>query len=301
VTTARLVAALALLAASPLAAQDLEPKAYTASPVGATFLVGSLTRSTGAVVFDATLPITDVEAAINGAVVAVGTTVGVFGKLTQLSLALPYAWGEVSGVVGEDAQRITRAGLADLRLRVSVNLLGNPAMRLREYAKTPRRTIVGTSLTVSAPAGQYDRTRLINLGNHRWAFKPEVGLAVPRGRWDFDVYAGVWLFTSNGDFYPGGRVRSQDPVVAVQGHVSYSFKPRLWVAVDSTWYSGGATQVDDAPPGGGFRNSRIGATLSVPVGRQQSLKLAYSSGVAVRTGTDFRTFALGWQWLWLRP
>jgi hypothetical protein len=87
-------------------------------------------------------------------------------------------------------------------------------------------------------------------------------------------------------------------MVALQGHVSYTFKPRLWLAVDGTWYSGGAAQVEGGAPVGEVSNSRLGATLSIPAGRQQSFKIAYSAGVAVRTGTDFRTIAVGWQWLW---
>jgi hypothetical protein len=287
--------------APPVFGQDLEPKAYSASPVGATFLIGGLSRSTGSVVFDPTLPISDVDAGINGAVVGVGTTIGLFGKLALISAALPYGWGEVSGQVFEQSRTVTRSGLADVRARFSINLRGNGAMHLREFVKAPRRTIVGASLVLTGPSGQYDGTKLINLGNNRWAFKPEVGVAVPKGPWDFDAYAGVWLFTPNGDFFPGARHRSQDPVLAVQGHASYTFKPRLWVAFDGTWYSGGATQVGDDPPGGGFQNSRLGATFSIPAGRQQSFKISYSSGVIVRTGTDFHTVALGWQWLWFRP
>lgn len=286
-------------AAGPAPAQDLEPKAYSASPVGAVFVVAGVSRSTGSVVFDPTLPITDVEAGINGAFLGVGSTFGLGGKLALWSAALPYAWGELSGLVGEEARSITRSGLADTRVKLSINLRGNDAMRLREFAQAPRRTIVGTSLTMITPTGQYDRTRLINLGNHRWAFKPEIGVAVPTGSWDTDVYLGVWLFTPNGDFYPGGLTRTQDPVVALQGHVSYTFKPRLWLAFDATWYSGGGARVEDGEPVGEVDNSRMGATLSIPAGRQQSFKVSYSAGVAVRTGTDFRTLAVGWQWLWL--
>ena len=58
-----------ILAAAPAAAQDMEPKAYSASPVGATFLVASAVRSTGSVVFDPTVPITDVKAKIKAAVI----------------------------------------------------------------------------------------------------------------------------------------------------------------------------------------------------------------------------------------
>jgi Putative MetA-pathway of phenol degradation len=282
-------------------AQEMEPKAYSASPVGATFLVGSFARSTGSVVSDPSLPLTDVNAAINSAVVGVGMTFDLFGKLALVSAAVPYAWGDVSGQVFEEAREVSRAGLADTRLKLSINLRGNDAMRLAQFAKAPRQTIVGASLTMVAPTGQYDGTKLINLGTHRWGFKPEVGVAVPRGHWDVDAYAGVWFFADNGDFFPGGRQRSQDPVVAIQGHVSYTFKPRLWLAVDTTWYHGGSTQVDGGNPTEAVNNSRLGATLSLPASRRQSFKITYSSGLAVRTGSDFRTIAVGWQFLRLKP
>jgi hypothetical protein len=201
--------------------------------------------------------------------------------------------------VAEVDSAISRSGLSDARFKLSVNLLRNPAMRAREFAKAPRKTILGTSLTVGAPSGQYYGTKLINLGTNRWSFKPEIGVAVPKGRWDFDAYLGVWLFTHNTDFYPGGLERSQDPVVSLQGHVSYRFRPRLWAAFDATWYNGGGARVEGGAPIGGMNNARLGATLSIPAGRSQSFKLAYSSGVIVRSGTNFRVLSVGWQWLWL--
>src|SRR5688572_7192903 len=103
-------------------AQELEPKAYSASPVGATFVVAGITRSTGAVVFDPTLTITAAEAKGNGSVLGVGTTFGLFGKLALVSAVVPYAWGEASGTVGTDSRRVTPSGFADARMRISVNL-----------------------------------------------------------------------------------------------------------------------------------------------------------------------------------
>jgi hypothetical protein len=291
------VAACTFAAARPAYPQDLEPKAYSASPVGAAFLVAGLGQSTGSVVTDPTLPLTDVEAKINGVPIAVGYTFGVFGRLALVTAAWPYSWGDVSGVVGEGAVAVSRSGLTDARVKLSINLAGNPAMGLREYVRTPRKTIVGTSLLVTTPTGQYDGAKLINLGTNRWGFKPEVGVAVPKGPWDFDAYLGVWLFTDNKDFYPGGLTRSQNPVVALQGHASYTFRPRLWAAVDATWYAGGGASVNAGEPIGSMNNARLGATASFPMGRQQSLKVAYSSGVAVRTGTNFRTLSVGWQFL----
>lgn len=289
----------ALAATGTAAAQELEPKAYSASPVGAAFLVAGLTRSTGAVVVDPTSPVSDVDAAVNSTLVAVGYTFGLAGRSALVTATLPYAWGDVRGVVAEASRSVSRSGLADVRVKLSMNLAGNPAMRTREFAKAPRKTIVGTSVTVTAPSGQYDGARLINLGTNRWSFKPEVGVSVPKGRWDVDAYLGVWLFTTNTDYFTGGLERSQDPLLALQGHVSYSFRPRLWLAIDATWYGGGDARVEGGAPVQSQNNSRIGATLAVPVTRGQSFKIAYNTGLAIRTGTDFRTVSVGWQWLWL--
>jgi hypothetical protein len=170
-----------------------------------------------------------------------------------------------------------------------------------EFVKAPRRTIVGASLSVTAPTGQYWDTKLINIGANRWTFKPEIGVSVPYKRWDLDAYLGTSFFTANPSFYPGGQRKAQDPVYALQLHASYTIRPRLWVALDSTWYAGGRTRVNDGPPSQDMNNSRLGATLSLPVGRTQSLKIGFSSGVSVRTGTDFNTIGIAWQKLWLSP
>jgi hypothetical protein len=291
-----LASAACVVVAGPIvAAQEMEPKAYSASAVGVSYVVVSVTRSSGAVVFDPTLPVADVHADVNGAVLAVGRAFDLFGKLGVVTASAPYITADLTGRVQEQATATSRSGLGDARLKLSVNLFGNPAMSMREFAKTPRRPILGASLMVAAPAGQYYPGKLINLGNNRWAFKPEVGLSVPIRRLDADVYLGVWMFTENHDFYPGTSVRGQDPVLALQAHVSYTFRPRLWVAGDSTWYSGGQTRVDEGPPSVSIKNARLGVTASVPAGARSSFKVAYGSGIIVRTGTNFSTFAVAWQ------
>ena len=82
----RVVAVLvaAVTVSAPALAQEMEPRAYSASPTGAIFLGAVLSRSTGSILFDPTLPISDVEAAVNGAALAGGATFGLFGKLAPL-------------------------------------------------------------------------------------------------------------------------------------------------------------------------------------------------------------------------
>ena len=289
------------LGAAGARAQDMEPRAYSASPVGANFLVASYSFSTGAVVSDPTLPISDIHADVQGLVVAVGHSFNLLGNLGLVTAAIPYARADVTGRVFEQAAETFRSGLADARFKVSVNLRGNPAMSPREFAAAPRRTIVGASLTMTAPAGQYYDTKLINLGTNRWSFKPEVGIAVPKGRWDLDGYVGAWLYTPNSNFYPGGMHRTQDAILTVQGHASYTVRPRLWVAADGTWYRGGGARINEGEASESMNNSRLGVTVSFPVGRRYSAKVAYASGVSARTGTDFSTVAVAWQVLWLSP
>jgi hypothetical protein len=289
-----------LICSATGSAQDLEPRAYAASPVGLSFLAVIAGHSSGGVVVDPSLPVEDAHATVNSLGVGFGTTFDLFGRTALAVAALPLAWADASGRVGENAAQVSREGLADPRIKLSVNLVGGRALSAGEFVKVQRRTIVGVSLTAIPPLGQYDRAKLINLGANRWAFKPEIGISrLARSKWTLDGYAGVWLPMANHEFYPGASHRTQRPIVALQAHVSYTARPRLWIAADGTWYSGGRTTVDGIEKSDLQRNSRLGATLSLPIARSQSLKINGSVGATTRAGSDFKTIAVAWQMSWL--
>ena len=284
-----------LLMTGAAAAQELEPRAYSPSPTGTTFVVVSATRSSGDVFGDPSAPLVDVEAVVGVLGLGLGHVFSLMDKSWMVLAFVPVMWGEASGSIGENRREASRRGLADPRLKLSVILAGSPPMTAAEFARRPRRPIIGSSVTLVVPAGQYDRTRLVNLGSNRWSIKPEVGISVPAGRWTLDTYAGVWLFTTNKAFYPGFSERSQDPVFTLQGHVSYALGRRAWVAANATWYTGGQFEVDGGRVTDPYRNTRIGVTWAVPIGSRQSIKLAYSRGAATRVGADFRTISGAWQ------
>lgn len=289
----------ALLGSVPAAAQELEPRAYSASPIGANFVLIGVGRSSGDVIFDPTVPVTDVHADINAATAGLGRTFNLGGHLALVTAALPYVWGEISGRVAEQAQSITRSGVGDTRVKLSVNLRGVPALRPADFVKAAPRTNIGVSLTVAGPVGQYYADKLINVGTNRWAFKPEVGLSHPIGRWTLDLAAGTWLFAANDHFYRGSSIRTQDPLFVLQTHVSYNLTRRAWAAVDATWYGGADVTVDGGAPTARQNNARLGATLSLPIRSSQSFKITSSTGASVRTGADFTTVGVAWQYLWL--
>jgi hypothetical protein len=295
-----LLALVIALCATAVAAQDLEPRAYAASPIGTTFLVVAGARSTGSVLTDPSLPIEDAQATVGAVAIGGGTTLNLFGRTALIIGVLPIARAHATGRVGETTGSVDRTGLGDARAKLSVNLLGGRALGVKEFVRSERPTIVGVSLSIGAPTGQYDRSKLINLGGHRWAFKPEAGISHRVNNWTVEGYAGVWLFTDNDEFYTGSAIRSQARILTFQSHVSYTFKPRLWVAADGTWYSGGTTTINGVRKADLQRNSRVGATMSLPIGRWQSLKFSGSTGATTRVGSDFNTLGVAWQLSWFR-
>jgi len=162
------VAAGVCLAAAPAArAQELEPRAYSLSPVGTNFAAVILGNLSGGILFDPTVPITDAKGDIDLATLGYGRTFGLGGHLGLVTVVLPAAYGHFEGQVQEQARSVRRRGFADLRLKASLNLLGGAVMTPEEFAKAPRRTVLGVALTVQAPTGQYDEAKLINLGTNR--------------------------------------------------------------------------------------------------------------------------------------
>ena len=295
--------ALSLFTAAALSAQDLAPRAYANVPVNGTFLVVGLGVSHGGVVSDPTLPVTDVSATVETPSIGVARSFSLFGRTAQAFGALPYSWADVSGKVLEEARSISRSGLSDMQFRMSVLVRGAPAVSLLEFAKAPRRTILGASVTVLAPTGEFFPNKLINLGTNRWSFKPEFALSQPfRERWLLDAYGGVWFFTANNSFYPGAAIKTQEPIGTFQWHVSYNFTRQLWAAIDATYYFGGRTTIQGVEGNDLLSNSRAGGTLVVPVGKRHSVKLAVSRGAIIRYGANFTTYSFGWQTGWVpRP
>jgi hypothetical protein len=300
---APLPAVLCLALASAIAeraiAQEIEPRAFSPSPVGVTFVMLGAGQSTGGILTDPSLPVDDVDAEINAGVLGLGHSFGMFGRLATVAVAQPYISANFTGTLDGEPAEASRSGFGDTKLRASLNLIGNPAQSPAEFAKRKPTTTVGVSLSVSAPTGVYHPAKLINVGTNRWAIKPEIGVSHPVGHWMFEGAAGVWLFEDNNEFF-GGRSREQDPMTSLQAHVSYTFRPRLWLSLDATFYDGGESTVDGIKKDDRQSNSRYGLTLSLPIARGQSLKLYWNDGATTRIGSDFSTYGIAWQYTHIR-
>jgi len=152
----------------------------------------------------------------------------------------------------------------------------------------------------------------VNWGINRWAFKPELGYSQRWGNIILDGYAGVWFYTTNPAYYdiPRPSPQTQEPIGSLEGHLSYDFqklkglrKMRGWASLDGNFWWGGITALN------GIQNlatkqtsSRIGATISIPYSKHQSIKIAYSDGAYVRFGGNYNNVSVAWQYSWFgRP
>ena len=261
---------------------------------------------TGGLQFDGAVPITGATANISVPILTYYHALNFFGRSANIVATLPYGVGNLQGMVQGAEGRLYRSGLLDSVYRFSVNLKGGPAMPLEEMRKWRQKTLLGVSLRVVAPTGQYDPTKLINWGNNRWVFKPEVGDWRRRKNWLMDAYVGGWSYTtspeffSRNQFFPGTQTQSKSPIVVFEGHLSYDFKPRLWISLDGNFWYGGETSLSGVPNAKTTeRNSRIGATASIPISKHQSLKFSYNNGAYINYGGNFQNVSVAWQYSWI--
>ena len=281
-----------------LTAQTLEPKLYANTPIDANVLFIGYGHTQGAIPENQSLELEDPNLKINSALLAYGRSFNFLGHNTKFDLMLPIA--SLSGTAEQYGIGVSRDvdGLGDAKVRLTFNLLGAPALSLQEFASYKQDTIVGVSIQATLPTGQYDGSRLVNIGTNRWAIKPAIGISKRISDYTFEFAADAEFYSTNDDFY-GGIKRKQDPVYSAQVHALYTFRRGMWLAVGGTYYRGGEYINDGIGTNNQLRNSRMGVTFAMPIDRQNSIKIFGSSGINVRYGSDFDAIAVVWQYTWM--
>ena len=278
-------------------AQEAEPRAFSNTPIGLNFLIGGYLYADGKMAFNPDLAIADANFNSNTALLAYVRSFELGGQSAKFDVIVPTSSFSAQGIVnGQPAER-QMSGFGDPRFRVSVNLFGAPALSAKDFVSYQQDLIVGVSMQVSAPLGQYDDSKLLNLGFNRWSFKPELGISKAWGPWTFELTPSVLIFSDNKDFF-GGNTFSQAPIYTVQGHILYTFKSGIWMALDGLYFAGGHTALNGVRSDNEQINTRVGFTLALPVDRNNSLKLSASTGVTTRTGSEFSAVGVAWQYRW---
>lgn len=284
-------------AATTARAQDIEPRAYSNAPIGVNFVIAGTVATRGGLSTDPSIPLTNAHLDSSNVVMAYARVLDLGGKSGKFDVIVPYTRVDGKAIHEGDPVERTISGFGKPAFRLSINLHGAPALSLREFRGWKQDLIIGASLQVSPPWGQYDPSKLVNVGSNRWTFRPEIGISKALGPWTLESQASATFFTDNRDYY-GGHTRSQRPLYALQGHVIYGFRSGKWLSVDGTWFAGGRSTIDDRLRNDLQQNWRIGMTLAIPVDRLNSIKLSASSGVSARTGNNYDAIGVAWQTRW---
>ena len=283
-------------------AQDLEPRRWSHLPSGLNVfgLAGGWTD--GEIFFDPVLLLEDVTFDLYVTGAGYARTFGLFGKSSRIDFNLPYASGRWEGLVDGQYASIRRRGALDPRIRFSVNLYGAPALRGSDFVQfkgdNPVNTTIGAALAVTLPFGDYDKTKLINLGGNRMVYRPQLGILHQRRNWQFELTGSVFLFETNDEFW-NGNVLKQDPLWFAQAHVIYSFRPGWWASVSGGFAHGGRSEVSGVPKIDDRRSRYIALSLGVPINQQQGLKFTYlTSDTHIETGVNTNALLMGWTFVW---
>ncbi|KAB0509864.1 transporter [Pseudomonas moorei] len=291
----RFASASLILVPSIAGAEDLEPRSYANTPVGINFLLMGYSDLRGNVTANPSVPLQDAKLNIKTVVFAFARSLDVWGRSGKFDIVVPEARLTGSALFAGEPRERDVTGLIDPRFRFSVNLYGAPAMSLAEFPNYQQDVIIGTSLAITAPLGQYDANKLVNLGNNRWSFKPELGISKRLGPVTLELSAAGTYYTDNNE-YLGDRTLSQNPIYQVQAHFIYAFDNGVWVSLDSTYFEGGSTSIDGVGNHDFQENTRYGFTLTLPLNRNNSVKLNASNGAHTRTGSEYDAIGIVWQY-----
>lgn len=289
--------------AGTCSAQELEPRRWNHLPTGIHVAGGGYAYTHATINLSPVLQIEDTDADIQTALAKYIQTFSVLGHSARIGVAQGYQHGRWSGDVAGQSMTIHRDGFTDSIMRFSIALYGAPPLKGKEFAayraeKTKSETIVGAGLIVQLPTGQYYSDKLINLGSNRYTFRPQLGVLHSRGKLSMELTGSLWLYTDNDDFFGGKRLEN-DPLLVLQGHLTYSIRPGLWLGAGIGYGYGAESTLDGTNKDDKRKNLAWGGSVSYPITRQVGTKLTYV-GTQSQTslGADTHTIALGLSVLW---
>ena len=266
----------------------MTPRAYWPAPKGTKALIVGYAVAGGDVLFDPSVPLYGADSELNAGVLAYMQTLSLWGRSSNILVELPYVWGETRGLVGDTPATRKYSGFSDMGVSLSVNLLGAPSMNVEEFLalRADPQPILGASLKVIVPMGEYDEARLINEGANRWAIKGELGYMLPlTSKWFLEFEAGALFFGDDDEFVAGKK--EQEPIYIAQMHMIRRFSPGFWAALNLNYFTGGRQTIGGNRLGDVQRNSRLGGTIVFPVAPGHAIKVGYAVGWVTQFGTDF--------------
>jgi hypothetical protein len=292
------IAALLVLPSHLVVAQELEPRRWSHLPIGANFLGFGYVYTDTDIFVNPTLQLENVRADIHSTAISYVRAVELFSKSARVDVLLPYSVGRWEGLLEGEPASTRRSGFNDPKVRFALNLLGSPAQRGADFRQFEVNTIVGAAVEITMPLGEYQDDKLINLGTNRWTIRPQIGVVHNWDKWAAELTTSAWFFTDNDEF-SGNKTREQNPLLAVQSHVIYTFRPGFWASVSAAYGGGARSTIDGIEADDEIGKFLWAASFGFPISRQQGVKIAYMAGETTEnTGNDYKRLIFAYSMMW---
>jgi hypothetical protein len=281
-------------------AQDTEPRRWTHLPVGTNVLGFGYLYTHADIDFNPVLLIDDADLKMHTVLASYVYAFGLLGKSARVDMQVPYQAARWEGTLDGNQASVRRRGFADPRLRFSINLLGAPALKGKAFgefrSENPVNTILGAGLSVRLPLGDNNEDKLLNLGQNRFIIRPQLGVLHTRAKWSYELTGSVFFFTDNDDFF-GGNELEQDPLYAVQAHVTRTFKPGWWTSAGVAYGWAGESSVNGNSSDDERGNVLSTVSFGFPVGKAQGVRIGYIGGRTQEdVGGDSDSILVTWSW-----
>ena len=287
-----------LLLGSSCFAQDIEPRRWSNIPLGTDILGVGYVHTNGKIFFDPLLQVQDAKFISNSFIVQYIKPFKIGSKSARIDVMIPYSIARWEGLLNGVSTTVNRNGIADPRIRLSLNFIGMSAMKPKEMIEflkaNPKRTSFGASLAVTLPLGQYFDEKLLNLGQNRFIFRPQIGMLHHWKNWSYELSGSVFLYSKNEDF-SNGKTRKQNAVFAAQTHLIRSFKSKMWVSLSFGYGLTGQSFVNNEP-NNDDRSDILGATsFGFALSKKQAIKLSYIRTETLNDiGANLNSILLSW-------
>ncbi|HTS56586.1 MAG TPA: transporter [Terriglobales bacterium] len=279
-------------------AQFTDAHSYDNTPVGTNQIELSYTYVHANSSIDTSLIIAGAKLNLNQGMISYARYFGLFNRTMWAEAGVPIAG--LSGSVSGTRIQGSINGAGDSSYQIAMLLKGGPALTVEQFEGYKPTTTLGVSFTLTAPSGQYNASKILDLGSDRWLFKPEIALSQPFGpeqKWQVDTYANAYFYTDNTS-YRGREILHQQPLPGFEGHLSYSFNDSVWVSVDTRYSFGAITFLNGVDQNNGQQNFILGSEMNVSINTRNSLLFEFAKAPVHQNGPALTGFTVKYDYTW---
>jgi hypothetical protein len=279
-------------------AQFTDPRTYTSAPVGLNNLEFDFTHAHSNSSIDTSLVVGSTNLELNKGTLSYTHNFAVFGHFAWITPSVPFA--SLRGSVASSDISGSSTGTGDSSIQFAGLLMGGQALSAEQFATHKPTPSLGMSLTVTIPTGEYNADKLLNLGSHRWSFKPEIGVSYPfepEHKWVVDAYINAYFFTDN-TAYRGVEVLHQEPLPSLEAHISYNLTRSFWASLDTRYAFRGETVVDGVEQQNAQQSLIMGGEAHWSPNSHNSLNLVFAKAVVHSNAPAYTGVVVKYVYTW---